>query len=223
MRALHILLVEDDADLAQAVAAHLRAAGHAVTSCRHVGDARAAAADLVLLDLALPDGEGLALLREWRSAGDPRPVIVLSAREQLSDRLRALRDGADDYLVKPFDLDEMLARIDAVARRAGRPPRQALRIGNVLLDPAARHASRSGAPIDLTAMEWSVIACLAGRPGRIYGRSDIEHALAAAGLGDADSNSLEVIVSRLRKKLGPRAISTHRGLGYRLELPSDAA
>ena len=213
---MDILLLEDDVDLGQAVAAHLGAAGHCVQWHRHALAGRVLAADLVLLDLGLPDGEGLALLREWRAGGDARPVIVLSARDQLSDRIAALRLGADDYLVKPFDLDELLARIDAVARRCGRLP--ALHAGELLLDVPARQLRRAGRPVELTAMEWCVLGCLARRPGRIYARGDIEQALADAGLGDAQSNSIEVIVSRLRKKIGAAAISTHRGLGYRLEL-----
>ena len=217
---MEILLLEDDADLGQAVTAHLAAAGHQVHWHRHALAGRAMAADLALLDLGLPAGDGLALLREWRAGGDTRPVIVLSARDQLSDRIAALRRGADDYLVKPFDLDELLARIDAVARRCGRLP--ALHAGDLLLDVTARQLRRKGQAVELTAMEWCVLGCLARRPGRIYSRGDIEQALADASLGDAQSNSIEVIVSRLRKKIGAAAISTHRGLGYRLELQQAA-
>ena len=217
---MQVLLLEDDAALGHAVADHLAAAGHRVRWCHGIDTARGLPADLVLLDLGLPDGDGLTLLREWRGRGDPRPVIVLSARDQLSERIRALQLGADDYLVKPFDLDELLARIDAVARRSGpaAPAGPTLRVGEVLIDLGTRRLRRGDAPIDLTAMEWSVLDCLAQRPGRIYARADIEQALARAGLGEADSNSLEVIVSRLRKKLGAGAISTHRGLGYRLDV-----
>lgn len=214
---MKILLLEDDADLAQAVADHLDAAGHGVQWHSHALQGSRAVSDLVLLDLGLPDDEGLRLLQHWRSDGDRRPVIVLSARDRLSDRIAALRLGADDYLVKPFDLDELLARIDAVARRCGRLT--GLHAGELLLDVTARQLRRRGRLVELTAMEWCILGCLARRPGRIYSRADIEQALADAGLGDAQSNSIEVIVSRLRKKIGAQAISTHRGLGYRLELP----
>jgi two-component system OmpR family response regulator len=175
-----------------------------------------AGADLVLLDLNLPDGDGLDLLGEWRRSGRlAGPVIALTARDQVSDRIRGLKAGADDYMVKPFDLDELLARIDAVRRRGASPP--TLMIGDVSLDVVARSAHRKDEAIELTAMEWAVIVCLARHPGRIYTRSEIESHLTGEGLGDAESNSLEVIVSRLRKKLGGAAISTHRGLGYRLD------
>lgn len=216
MRLMQVLLIEDDIDLGQAVTDHLEAAGHMVHWCKLLSQARSVTdADIVLLDLNLPDGDGLDLLREWRSSGRCVPVIVLTARDQVSDRIRGLQAGADDYQVKPFDLNELLARIEAVSRRGS--PATALTIGDVNLDVEARKASRSNEVIELTAMEWAVISILAARRGRIYSRSEIESQLAEQGLGDADSNSLEVIVSRLRRKLDPAAISTHRGLGYRLE------
>jgi len=211
---MDLLLLEDDADLGQAVADHLAAAGHQVHWCRCIADADAAPAPaLALLDLQLPDGDGLGLLRRWRAAGRRGPVIVLTSRDQVSDRIRGLQAGADDYLVKPFDLDELLARIDAVARRtAPAGPVAPLRI-----DADARQLWLDGVAVDLTQMEWAVLACLAQRPGRIFSRGEIEDRLHGLGLADAASNSLEVIVSRLRKKLGAAQISTHRGLGYRLE------
>ncbi len=214
---MKILLLEDDIDLGQAVNDHLEAAGHEVHWCKLVAQARRVVdPDLALLDLNLPDGDGLSLLREWRAAGNRRPVIVLTARDQVSDRIRGLQAGADDYLVKPFDLDELLARISAVTRRTA-PPAQ-LKIGGVAIDLNSRSARRGSERVEFTAMEWSVLSLLARHPGRIYSRTEIETHLADEGMGDADSNSLEVIVSRLRKKLGPLAISTHRGLGYRLDV-----
>ncbi len=214
---MKILLLEDDIDLGQAVNDHLEAAGHEVHWCKLVAQARRVVdPDLALLDLNLPDGDGLSLLREWRAAGNRRPVIVLTARDQVRDRIRGLQAGADDYLVKPFDLDELLARISAVTRRTA-PPAQ-LKIGGVAIDLNSRSARRGSERVEFTAMEWSVLSLLARHPGRIYSRTEIETHLADEGMGDADSNSLEVIVSRLRKKLGPLAISTHRGLGYRLDV-----
>jgi two-component system OmpR family response regulator len=141
-------------------------------------------------------------------------VIVLTARDQVRDRIRGLQLGADDYLVKPFDLDELLARIRAVARRAGGPGADA---GSWHIDEATHQAWRGDQRVDLTRMEWAVLACLAGHRGRIYSRSEIESRLQHEGLAEGISNSLEVVISRLRRKLGAASISTHRGLGYRLE------
>ena len=226
--ALQLLLLEDDPDLGQAVADHLRAAGHAVQWCQCIAEARGAPPPiLALLDLRLPDGDGLDLLRDWRAAGQTWPVIVLTARDQVSDRIRGLQAGADDYLVKPFDLDELLARVDAVLRRvpATLPDSVSATALPGAADPTVRwqldldaHCAWRGAErLDLTQMEWAVLACLAQRRGRIYSRNEIEARLELTGLTDAASNSLEVIISRLRKKLGAETISTHRGLGYRLE------
>lgn len=213
---VNVLLLEDDVDLGQAVAEHLEAAGHEVYWCKLIAQARAAPkSELALLDLNLPDGDALGLLRQWRAAGDRRSVIVLTARDQVSDRIRGLQAGADDYLVKPFDLDELLARIVAVQRRVA-PPAQ-VSVQGVALDLAGHRARRGDESIDLTAMEWAVLECLASRTGRICSRDAIVDALVGQGLVGGDSNSLEVIVSRLRKKLGAAAISTHRGLGYRLD------
>jgi two-component system, OmpR family, response regulator len=216
---MELLLLEDDEDLGQAVLDHLAAAGHQLQWCRCIADTETAAPwALALLDLQLGDGDGLDLLRRWRQAGLRQPVIVLTARDQVSDRIRGLQAGADDYLVKPFDLDELLARIDAVARRSGpaaeAPPAPA---GALRLDLPAHALWRGDQRIDLTQMEWAVLDCLAQHSGRIYSRGEIEDRLHHLGLAEASSNSLEVIVSRLRKKLGAGTISTHRGLGYRLE------
>jgi two-component system OmpR family response regulator len=214
---MRILLVEDDVDLGQALTDHLEAAGHSVYWCKLIAQARERGdVDMTLLDLNLPDGDGLALLRQWRTDGRLMPVIALTARDEVSDRIRGLQAGADDYLVKPFDLNELMARIDAVHRRG--LPAPTVAIGPVVLDLEAHRARRGGEPIELTAMEWAVVACLARRPGRIFTRSEIEQRLAELDMSDAGSNSLEVIVSRLRKKLGAGSISTHRGLGYRLDV-----
>ncbi|MBT9455651.1 MAG: response regulator transcription factor [Burkholderiaceae bacterium] len=214
---MQILLLEDDIDLGQAVAEHLEAAGHGVHWCKLLAQAPGAAGppDLALLDLNLPDGDGLDLLRAWRSAGLSLPVLVLTARDQISDRVRGLRAGADDYLVKPFDLDEMLARVEALWRR-GRPL-PLLQLGDLTLDLGQHVARREGLPVELTAMEWALLAVLAAPPGRICPRGQLEEALAPHQLAQSGGSSLEVMISRLRKKLGARRISTHRGLGYRFE------
>ncbi|MFM2052448.1 MAG: hypothetical protein RL456_485 [Pseudomonadota bacterium] len=213
---MHVLLLEDDIDLGQAVVDHLEAAGHRVHWCKLIAQTREAApADFALFDLHVGDGNSLELLRQWRAAGRSTPVLVLTALDQVSDRIRGLEAGADDYLVKPFDLDEMLARMAAIQRRT--QSAKVLRIQDCDLDFAHLRAWRQGAGIDLTAMEWTVLRVLSGHVGRIYSRVDIETVLVAEGLLAGESNTLEVIISRLRKKLGATAISTHRGLGYRLE------
>jgi len=213
---MNILLLEDDVDLGQAVAEHLETGRHEVHWCKLIAQVQGEDRyDIALLDLNLPDGDALSLIRAWRAAGRKLPVIVLTARDQVSDRIRGLQAGADDYLVKPFDLNELGARIEAVARRTN--PSSRLAVGDIALDLSARCAWRGPERIDLTAMEWGVLSALARHPGRIYSRAEIGQHLAADGGAEPDSNSLEVIVSRLRKKIGAGAISTHRGLGYRLD------
>jgi two-component system OmpR family response regulator len=175
--------------------------------------------DMALIDLRLPDGDGIELLKSWRARGERRPTIMLTARDQISDRIKGLQAGADDYLVKPFDLDELVARVQAVARRAGlADTQQVLRTGRVSLDFENKVARMDGAMVTLTAMEWALLSCLAARPGHTLSRQQIRQAIFQPGRMEAESNSMEVIISRLRRKLGPELISTHRGLGYRLDL-----
>jgi two-component system, OmpR family, response regulator len=213
---MRVLLLEDDIDLGQAVSDHLEAANHVVYWCKLIAQVRQAHFDLALVDLNLPDGDGVDLIAQWRQAGRTTPVLALTARDQVSDRIRGLQAGADDYLVKPFDLDEMLARMAAVLRRSAPSPR--LQAHDNLIDIEQRQVTRSGLLLDLTAMEWAVLRCLASKPGRIYNRAEIDVALAADGQPSSDSNTLEVIISRLRKKMGAEVISTHRGMGYRLDV-----
>jgi two-component system OmpR family response regulator len=213
---MHVLLLEDDIDLGQAVTDHLEAAGHAVHWCKLIAQAHEPGhVNFALLDLQLPDGDALTLLRHWRASRQRLPVLVLTARDQVSDRIRGLEAGADDYLVKPFDLDEMLARMSAIQRRSS--PGHHLALRDCEFDMANLRVWRQGQGVDLTAMEWTVLRVLSGHAGRIYSRHDIESALVSEGLLAGESNTLEVIISRLRKKLGATLITTHRGLGYRLE------
>ncbi len=227
---MNLLLLEDDLDLGQAVADHLRAHGHTVHWAQRCDDARRAfdnpAHDMALLDLRLPDGSGLDLVRRWRQAGDRRPVLALTARDQISDRIEGLQAGADDYLVKPFDLNELLARIDAIWRRCQpvpssgsvQSPGTAPAVTPLTLDFDRQIARRHGQLVNLTAMEWSLLAVLSRQPGSTVSKEAIRQAFSQGGRFDSDSNSLEVIVSRLRRKLGADLITTHRGLGYRLEI-----
>ncbi|MEY4430030.1 MAG: hypothetical protein RLZZ182_2719 [Pseudomonadota bacterium] len=228
---MNLLLLEDDLDLGQAVFDHLQAHGHTVQWAQRCQDAAPVpdqpAWDMALLDLRLPDGSGLDLVRQWRQQGDRRPMLALTARDQISDRIEGLKAGADDYLVKPFDLHELLARIEAVWRRyqpiaqphSGQPPAAPPDGAPALtLDFDLQIARRHGELINLTAMEWSLLSVLSRQPGSTVSKEAIRHAFSQTGRFDSDSNSLEVIVSRLRRKLGADLISTHRGLGYRLEV-----
>lgn len=210
---MNTLLLEDDVDLGGAIVEHLEGAGHTMHWCKLLSQARAAPwPELALLDLTVPDGDGIDLLHEWRVAGRQWPVIVLTARDRVSDRICGLRAGADDYLVKPFDLDELLARMAAVCRR-GLPARRIV-TSSLAIDVEGRVLLRDGEIVGLTAMEWAVLTLLVLAPGRIVERSRIDQVLAESGLTSAESNSLDVIVSRLRRKLGAKVIATSRGLGY---------
>lgn len=216
---MRILLVEDDNALGSAVRDHLAAYGHAVDWMTTIGsgaDARATTSyDLILLDLGLPDGSGLGFLRALRRAGDSVPVMVLTALDQLSTRIEGLNAGADDYLVKPFDLGELIARVAAVSRRYAGNPNPLVEIGPLKIDKARRTASVEGRALDLTAREWAILDKLAQHPGLVVSKSQIEDALFEFG-AEVESNAVEVYVSRLRKKVGHHLIHTSRGMGYRL-------
>ncbi|MBN1237971.1 MAG: response regulator transcription factor [Gammaproteobacteria bacterium] len=219
---MRILLVEDDEALGEAVRDQGVADGHAVDWVQRVADAedslRTVPYDLVLLDLLLPDGRGLDLLKKRRAAGDATPVIILTARDQISDRITGLNAGADDYLVKPFDLSELSARVAAVSRRYAGNPNPLIRHGCLEVDVAGRQAFREGRPLDLTAREWALFEALLQRPGMILSKRQLEDRLYAFG-DEVESNTIEAHVSRLRKKLGREAIETVRGVGYRLGQP----
>jgi two-component system OmpR family response regulator len=219
---MRILLVEDDNMLGSAVRDHLAAHGHAVDWMKTIGssaDARATTPyDLILLDLGLPDGSGLGFLRALRRAGDTVPVMVLTAMDQLSTRIDGLNAGADDYLVKPFDLGELIARVAAVSRRYAGNPNPLVEIGPLKIDQAKRSASVDGRALDLTSREWAILDQLAQHPGLVVSKGQIEDALFEFG-AEVESNAVEVYVSRLRKKIGHRLIHTSRGMGYRLGAP----
>ena len=215
---MRILIVEDEPLLADAMCVHLKKAGHAVDWLDRLDDAAAALDStdygLLLLDLHLPDGRGLDLLKQRRAKGDKRPVIICTARDQIRDRIEGLNAGADDYLVKPFDLDELIARVQAVQRRYDAQPNPLVTIGVLKIDTAGRQLWRGEDSIDVTAREWALIECLLRRPGALVSKAQVEEALYAMG-SEVESNTVEVYVSRLRKKLGADAIETVRGLGYR--------
>ncbi len=216
---MRVLLIEDDAILGEAVRDYVASTGHAVDWMPNLENGREAtdtvAYDLVLLDLRLPDGSGLTLLNELRAAGKSTPVIILTAHDQISDRIEGLNSGADDYLVKPFNLGELGARMLAVSRRYAGSARMALEIGPVAIQLADRRVLVEGRQVDLSGREWAVLARLASRPGALVSKAEIEEALYAFG-AEIESNTVEVYVSRVRKKLGRGCIETVRGIGYRL-------
>jgi len=219
---MRLLLVEDDLTLGDAVRAFLRSQGHAVDWVTNIAGARRSAGeefDVILLDWRLPDGSGVDWLRQLRAQRgehEQTPVLLLTARDSLSDRIEGLDAGADDYLVKPFQLAELAARIRAVSRRASGHATAVLTRGRITLDPAARSVSLDRVPVDLTAREYALLESLMRRAGRIVSRPTLEELLYGFE-ADVSSNTVEVHMSSLRRKLGQDAIDTVRGMGYRLK------
>jgi two-component system OmpR family response regulator len=216
---MRLLLVEDDQMLGEAIRDHLMVHGHVADWTSRIADAEAAQLathyDVILLDLGLPDGQGMDLLKRLRRRGDTTPVIIATAMDQLSMRIAGLNAGADDYLVKPFDLNELLARVAAVGRRYTGNPNPLIVVGPLELDLPNKVATVNGRVLDLTAREWAILERLARQPGLLVTRPQIEDAL--YGFGDEiESNAVEVHISRLRKKLDVPLIHNSRGLGYRL-------
>jgi two-component system OmpR family response regulator len=183
---------------------------------------RAVTYQLVLLDLMLPDGRGLDFLKALRSARNSVPVIILTARDQISDRIAGLNAGADDYLVKPFDLSELSARIGAVARRYAGNPNPHVTIGDLTVDVATRMIQRNGAPVSLTSREWALFEAFVQRPRAILSKAQMEERLYSFD-AEVESNTIEVYIGRIRKKLGHEIIETVRGMGYRLGHPPRSA
>ncbi|MDB5526274.1 MAG: response regulator transcription factor [Rhizobium sp.] len=214
---LRILLVEDDQVLGGALRDHVAAAGHAVDWFATLGDATAAARtvpySLVLLDLRLPDGQGLSLLRRLRDEENSVPVIILTAHDQVTDRIEALNSGADDYLVKPFDLGELTARMLAVSRRYDGKASSRIRLPGIEIDQTSRIVTVDGEPLSLSAREWALLDKLVERPGAIVSKDQLHNTLYAFG-SEIESNTVEVYISRLRKRIGHDRIETHRGVGY---------
>jgi two-component system OmpR family response regulator len=217
---VRILLIEDDYVLGAAIRDHVRADGHSVDWMQRLDDAIVALQtvtyELILLDLNLPDGRGLDLLRKLRAAHNAVPVIITTAQDQIAIRIEGLNAGADDYLVKPFDLSEMSARVSAVARRYAGIAAPVLLLGSITINLATKSVTSNGKAVSLTAREWAVLERLLSRRGGIVAKPDIEQSLYAFG-AEIESNAVEVYVSRLRKKLGHGLITTVRGMGYKIE------
>lgn len=216
---MRILIVEDDAVLANGMKIGLELTGDTVDSVSNCADARAALAspifDAVVLDLMLPDGSGLDILKELRRSGDRMPVLLLTAVDEVVDRVNGLDAGADDYLGKPFDLDELAARIRAIMRRRTGRASPKLSFGGIVLDPAEMSLSLNGVAVTLSRREFAVLAMLMEQPSCIRSKGEIEDRLYGWG-EEVESNAVEVHIHNLRAKLGRDAIETVRGLGYRV-------
>jgi DNA-binding response OmpR family regulator len=218
---MRLLIVEDNEELAELLAKGLKAAGYQCDVLSTVEDARAVLATTfyaaLILDLGLPDGDGLELLRELRQRDNPVPVLVLTARGGLQDRVHGLRSGADDYLVKPFALEELVARLEAQLRRPGQLLGSSLRIANLAFDTQNRQASIDDQPQVLSARETAVLELLMRSKGRVVSKKQVEDHIFGHS-GDVASNAIEVYVHRLRKQLSERGarvqVHTIRGVGY---------
>jgi two-component system response regulator QseB len=219
---VRLLLVEDDAMIGEAIRAGLRREGFTVDWV-HDGAGAAQALrsepfELLLLDLGLPGSDGLQLLKTLRERGETLPVLIITARDAVSDRVGGLDAGADDYLIKPFDLDELAARIRALLRRKSGRPAPLLEYQGVVLDPAAHRVTRNGSDVSLSPREFALLQLLMERPGTILSRTQLEERLYGWG-EEVESNAVEVHIHGLRRKLGAQLILTVRGVGYRLRPP----
>ena len=219
---MFVLLVEDDPLIASGIVAGLLAQGltieHAASAIAAESMLRAATFDVLILDLGLPDEDGLSLLQRLRRQGLAIPVLVLSARDTVSDRVAGLQAGADDYLLKPFDLRELSARLHSLQRRAGGRCVNPVEHGPLRYDPSTREALLDGLPVELTRREHALLETLLHNPGRILSGEQLKNALYGFS-DDVESNALNVHIHHLRRKLGSRIIETVRGLGYRLGEP----
>ncbi|MDG3444290.1 winged helix-turn-helix domain-containing protein [Nitrospirillum amazonense] len=217
---MRILLAEDDAALRRQLAEALADAGYAVDMApdgeetAFLGESEPY--DAVVLDLGLPMRDGLSVLRAWRAAGITVPVLILTARGTWQEKVAGIDAGADDYLAKPFRMEELLARVRALIRRAGGLAAAELRCGPVALDTRTGRVTLDGRPIALTAHEFKVLSYLMHHPGKVVSRTELTEHVYAQDF-DRDSNTIEVFIGRLRRKLGGDLIRTERGLGYRLE------
>lgn len=220
---MRLLVVEDDKDLNRQLVAALEQSGYAVDRAydgeegHYLGDTEPY--DAVVLDIGLPKKDGITVLEEWRAAGRTMPVLILTARDRWSDKVQGFDAGADDYVAKPFHMEEVLARIRALLRRAAGHATNEIVCGAVRLDAKAGRIVVDGAPVKLTSHEYRLLAYLMHHMGRIVSRSEIIEHLYDQDF-DRDSNTIEVFVGRLRKKLGVDLIQTVRGLGYMAAPPA---
>ena len=221
---MRILVVEDEPTLAAQLATTLQAAGYAVDTAANGRDAgymgEVETFDAVVLDLGLPMVDGLTVLKRWRALGRTMPVLILTARGDWHEKVAGIDAGADDYLTKPFHMEELLARIRALIRRAAGQASAELTCGPLVLDTRSGRVSVDGQAISLTSHEFRVLAYLIHHAGEIVSRTDLTEHIYAQDF-DRDSNTIEVFIGRLRKKIGADRIETVRGLGYRLTAPAE--
>jgi two-component system OmpR family response regulator len=216
---MRVLVAEDDERIATALAAALAAAGFVAEveadgeSAWFRGDTEAF--DAIILDLGLPTLDGLTVLKRWRKAGRLAPVLILTARGQWDERVEGIEAGADDYVVKPFRIEEVIARIRAIVRRAAGAASSRIEIGDLVLDLRAMTISRNGVPITMTPQEYRLVAYLAHQRGRVVSQLEITEHLYSQDF-ERDSNAIEVLVGRVRRRLGSEIIRTRRGFGYTL-------
>lgn len=216
---MRILVVEDEATLRRQLVQAIAAAGHTVEEAadgeqaHYLGDVESF--DAAVLDLGLPGMDGLTVLRHWRSVGRGMPVLILTARSAWHEKVAGIDAGADDYLAKPFHMEELLARLRALLRRAGAHTSAEWRCGPILLDTRQARVLVDGMPLTLTSHEFKLLSLLMQRKGQVLSRTELSEHIYPQD-GDRDSNTIEVFVGRLRKKLPPDLIETVRGMGYRL-------
>jgi len=216
---VRILVVEDEARLSKQLAKAIADAGYAV-DCAADGEradflSHTERYDAIVLDLGLPKVDGLTLLRRWRDSGLAVPVLVLTARGSWHEKVQGIDGGADDYVAKPFRMEEVLARLRGLIRRASGQTGLVLRCGAITLDPRAARVAVGGNPVRLTSHEFRVLSYLMHHRGRVVPQAELSEHIYAAN-ADRDSNTVEVFIARLRRKLGASAIETVRGLGYRM-------
>ncbi len=223
---MRVLVVEDDLDVSRQISETLRQAKYVIDVAhdgeegQFLGDTELY--DVVILDLGLPKLDGLSVLQHWRQGQREMPVLILTARDTWREKVAGLRAGADDYLAKPFELEELLARVEALIRRSSGHASSILECGPLALDVSSTRLTLDGRPVVLTALEFRTLAHLMRYKDRVISKTELTEHLYDQDF-DRDSNVIEVLVNRLRKKLGTGLIKTHRGLGYQLNVPVDDA
>jgi len=223
---MRVLVVEDDPDLSRQLTSALKEAGYVVDSAadgeegHFLGDTEPY--DAAILDIGLPVKDGLSVLEDWRRAGRTMPVLILTARDRWSDKVQGIDAGADDYVAKPFHIEEVLARLRALVRRSAGIAANEIECGPLRLDIKSGRVTVSGNPVKLTSHEYRVLEYLLHHRDRVVSRTELIEHLYDQDF-DRDSNTIEVFVGRLRKKIPPELIETVRGLGYRIVKPADAA